>query len=327
MKVNERIHARRKELGLTLEDVGQLVGVGKSTVRKWETGDIANMRRDKIAQLAIALRMSPAELIDWDTYDNGSEYNLELDKINSIPGRLRFLRETYSLSRNEVAQRIGASEAYIEKFENDAVCPEFEVLARYCYAFAVSSDFILGLPSDISEAKITSANLAHLKWGEPILDKYKAVEQPTQKAVCAVLGIPHVSPEDLDDPPVETKSMLVYSFPAAAGVPLYAEDDFEHVDIPVTEVPRGADFGIRIRGDSMMPIIEDGSIVWVHKQQDLQNGQIGIFMLHDEAVCKRFYKDDDGIRLESENKVYQPIIITDYENFGIVGRVIERFRL
>ncbi len=326
MKVNERIHARRKELGLTLEDVGQMVGVGKSTVRKWETGDIANMRRDKIAQLAIALRMSPAELIDWDTYDKGSEYNFELEQINSISGRLRFLRETYNLTISDAAKKLGASDEYIEKLEKSAFCPEYEMLTRYCHAFAVSADFILGLPSDITEAKIKSNNHAHLKWGEPILDKYKMVEQPTQRAVCAVLGIPHVSSEDTDEAIVETKSMLVYSFPAAAGIPLYAEDDFEHVDVPVDEVPRGADFGIRIRGDSMMPTIEDGSIAWVHKQQDLQNGQIGIFMLHDEAVCKRFFKDDDGIHLESDNEAYQPIIVTDYETFGIVGRVIEHFR-
>lgn len=54
---------RRLELGLTLEEVGELVGVGKSTVRKWENGDIDNMRRDKIASLAKALQISPLLLI------------------------------------------------------------------------------------------------------------------------------------------------------------------------------------------------------------------------------------------------------------------------
>ena len=43
----------------TLEQVGDLVGVGKSTVRKMETGDIENMKRDKIVKLAKALRVSP----------------------------------------------------------------------------------------------------------------------------------------------------------------------------------------------------------------------------------------------------------------------------
>ncbi len=49
------IKSRHKELNLTLEQVGDLVGVGKSTVRKWETGDIENMKRDKIVKLAKAL--------------------------------------------------------------------------------------------------------------------------------------------------------------------------------------------------------------------------------------------------------------------------------
>ena len=64
MKIGEKIAQRRKELGYTLEQLGEMVGVGKSTVRKWETGYIQNMRRDKIALLADALKMSPAELID-----------------------------------------------------------------------------------------------------------------------------------------------------------------------------------------------------------------------------------------------------------------------
>ncbi len=54
---------RRLELHLTLEEVGALVGVGKSTVRKWETGDIANMKIDKINALARALRVSPSSLL------------------------------------------------------------------------------------------------------------------------------------------------------------------------------------------------------------------------------------------------------------------------
>ena len=63
MKIGAKIKARRLELGMTLEEVGQAVGVGKSTVRKWETGDIRNMRSDKIAQLAEALQMPVIDLI------------------------------------------------------------------------------------------------------------------------------------------------------------------------------------------------------------------------------------------------------------------------
>ena len=60
-----RIKELRRERGLTLEQVATVVGVGKSTVRKWETGMIANMKRDKIAALAKALCTTPAYLMGW----------------------------------------------------------------------------------------------------------------------------------------------------------------------------------------------------------------------------------------------------------------------
>lgn len=61
-----KIKELRKEKGLTLEQVANIVGVGKSTVRKWETGMIANMRRDKIAALAKALGTTPVYLMGWE---------------------------------------------------------------------------------------------------------------------------------------------------------------------------------------------------------------------------------------------------------------------
>jgi len=59
MDLGSKLRARRLELELTLEEVGNFVGVSKSTVKKWETGFIENMKRDKIALLAKALQVSP----------------------------------------------------------------------------------------------------------------------------------------------------------------------------------------------------------------------------------------------------------------------------
>ncbi len=57
------IYKRRKELDLTLEEVAAWVGVGKSTVKKWESGYIKNMRRDKIIKLSEILKVSPLEIL------------------------------------------------------------------------------------------------------------------------------------------------------------------------------------------------------------------------------------------------------------------------
>ena len=65
-EMSRKIKELRTAKNMTLEQVAKIVGVGKSTVRKWETGMIANMKRDKIALLATALSTTPAYLMGWN---------------------------------------------------------------------------------------------------------------------------------------------------------------------------------------------------------------------------------------------------------------------
>lgn len=65
LSIGEKIKTLREKNGLTLEQVGNAVGVGKSTVLKWENGVISNMRKDKIADLAKVLNTTPAYLMGW----------------------------------------------------------------------------------------------------------------------------------------------------------------------------------------------------------------------------------------------------------------------
>ena len=80
MNIGELIRNRRIELKLTLEEVGNMVGVSKSTVKKWEDGYISNMKRDKIALLAKALQIEPVSLITGElipiSVNNNLEYTL-----------------------------------------------------------------------------------------------------------------------------------------------------------------------------------------------------------------------------------------------------------
>ncbi len=61
--MNFDINTKRKELGLTLEEIAKYIGVSKSTVKKWESGYIKNMRRDKIEKLATILDVSPIDIL------------------------------------------------------------------------------------------------------------------------------------------------------------------------------------------------------------------------------------------------------------------------
>lgn len=58
---------RRLRLGMTMKDVADRVGVSESAVSRWETGDVDNMKRDKILLLANALQISPIDLLDCNS--------------------------------------------------------------------------------------------------------------------------------------------------------------------------------------------------------------------------------------------------------------------
>lgn len=69
MKTDNIIRDRRKELGYTLKEVADYVGVSEASISRWESGHIANMKRDKIAKLAKILELSPAAIVGTEEED------------------------------------------------------------------------------------------------------------------------------------------------------------------------------------------------------------------------------------------------------------------
>ena len=95
MDMGQKIKSLREEKGMTLEELGNIVGVGKSTVRKWETGMIANMKRDKIAKIANALGVEPAYLMGWEDNLNKNSADLVVDILSdsNLVERIEKLRK------------------------------------------------------------------------------------------------------------------------------------------------------------------------------------------------------------------------------------------
>ncbi|CAJ1611058.1 helix-turn-helix domain-containing protein [Clostridium perfringens] len=100
MEIKDLIREKRQELGLTYEQLGDLVGVGKSTVRKWETGMIENMRRDNIIALSKALNISPALLMGWDF--SKTEINPRNNYSEEEQQHIEDLRKLNNIGKNKV---------------------------------------------------------------------------------------------------------------------------------------------------------------------------------------------------------------------------------
>lgn len=98
-----KIKELRKEKGLTLEQVATIVGVGKSTVRKWETGMIANMRRDKIAALARALGTTPIYLMGWEEEQKKNDIQADIIlRMRSDDDFMSAVESLYNLDKEQL---------------------------------------------------------------------------------------------------------------------------------------------------------------------------------------------------------------------------------
>lgn len=109
----------------------------------------------------------------------------------------------------------------------------------------------------------------------------------------------------------------------ACGAPVFADEHMDgEVDIP-SHIH--ADFALRCKGDSMINArIFDGDIVYIRKQDTVENGEIAAVLIDNEATLKRFKLYDDHISLEPENPMYKPLVFWNEEmnEVRIIGKAV-----
>ena len=144
----------------------------------------------------------------------------------------------------------------------------------------------------------------------------------------------------LSEETVACVEMPVSWLPASAGTGAFLDGDgFELLSVPETSVPAGAEFGVRVSGDSMEPVYQDGQIVWVQPCKTLRCGEVGIFVYGGEGYIKLYgTQEPEGDAREaltdssgtvhpqpvliSYNRHYEPKAVRPELGFEIVGRVL-----
>ena len=207
--------------------------------------------------------------------------------------RIKSLRLQHNLTQNDLAEKIKVNKQTISQYERGVRRPDFDTLNELCDFFNVSSDFLLG-KSDVTVRLLDMDSLSLLSDNDRIsLGKYRI-------------------------PVVAT---------VAAGEPIFSEESIlEWIDYD--KDPRGEVFGLRIKGDSMIPRISDGDTIVVDKSAVWEDGDIVVVTVNgNDGTCKRIRKYKDGISLISLNPSYEPIFFTKSQveelPVRVVGRVME----
>jgi repressor LexA len=111
----------------------------------------------------------------------------------------------------------------------------------------------------------------------------------------------------------------------AAGSPVLAEENIEdYVSVPTFAGGESGQYLLRVRGESMKDAgILEGDLVVVREQSTARNGEIVVALLGEDATVKRFFREQDHIRLQPENDAFEPIRSKEVK---VLGRVVGLLR-
>lgn len=138
----------------------------------------------------------------------------------------------------------------------------------------------------------------------------------------ALMGDANVIPPYDNIHQIAKKSLPVLGS-VACGKPIYMAEEKEVYVDATTDIK--ADFILIAKGDSMTGArINDGDIVFVRQQPEVENGEIAVVAIDDEATLKRFYKYNDMILLKAENPEYKDMVYTpeDHKEVRVLGKAV-----
>lgn len=202
--------------------------------------------------------------------------------------RLRELRKKENRTQQYLATYLGITQQAYAAYENNKAQPPLDIMQKLATFFDVSIDYLLGRTET---PRLHDSN-----------------------------GIP------CPEPTTEHSHWVPVYGAIAAGIPIDAiEDieDFEEVDDTLGEV-----FCLRVKGHSMEPRICDGDVVVIHKQENIENGEIAAVMVNgDEATLKKVKIDKNGIMLIPLNPSYETMYYSKKEieekPVKVLGKMVE----
>lgn len=216
------------------------------------------------------------------------------EKENILGKRIKDRRIELSKTQGEIAKEIGVATSTIQRYEAASIgkikLPVVEAIAR---VLNVSPEWLIG-KSDIKDSGYREGH--------------------------NYLSVPNIMPLP------KTKKVPRLGT-IACGEPILAEENIESYD----QAPEGVncDFTLRCKGDSMIGArINDGDIVYVRQQKEVENGEIAAVLIDDcaesSATLKRVYLYDNQIVLQAENPKYPPIVFAGEEmnRVRIIGRAV-----
>lgn len=226
--------------------------------------------------------------------------------MNTWGERIKEAREAANLTQEQLGKKLGVTGVTIMRYEKNQRQPRLDQLGKIAKALDTTVSEMMGPNWDgWSTIDTTGA--------------FKTEKAPTPESERKSL------PDNLYSMDFSKFHQIPILGRISAGLPIYAEEHIEGYTL--TDLNGGAEyFALRVQGDSMNAIgINDGYIIIVRRQEEVENGEIAVVMVGDEdATVKRFYATADTVTLlpQSTNPNHKPQIYdTKATNIKVLGKV------
>ena len=243
----------------------------------------------------------------------GPSVNSKGKDIPVLCRSIRKYRELRGIEQKELSRKLGVADSSVGNWERGFSKPPLELITSITKALGISLYELFGLEDPM---------MKYTKEEQRLISKYKDLNEPHQKAVATMidmLGDAEIKTITEDDIP-DLTVLRYFNRQLAAGIgdPTDMDDDGEEIYLYSNETIDKADYVFTVNGESMEPVYHNGDMVLVEKCKDIEYGEVGAFLIGNEAYIKESQRDG----LHSYNKRYKTMTFNDDDSVQIIGRVI-----
>lgn len=151
----------------------------------------------------------------------------------------------------------------------------------------------------------------------PLMDKITILAEMFDVPISYFFSV-----DDFDNNPSVLEYIPIVGAVSCGNGTIAYEEIEGYEPTPKNWIRGGKYFYLRAKGDSMINArIQDGDLLLIRQQNDVESGEIAAVLIDDEAVLKRVFKENGQVILQSENPKYPPIIVTPEKDIRIIGKL------
>ena len=235
--------------------------------------------------------------------------------MNSFKNRLKQIMSERNISQSELSRRTGIGRNSISDYLKGKYEAKQDKVFELAKELNVNEAWLMGF--DISKDRIINDN--------DITTVYNQLTPPRQHNV---LDFANKQLEEQNNEVSENDRNIITikrMHAAAAGVvgeELFDDLIEEDVEFYEDEVPKGADFCILVNGDSMEPMIKEGTYAFIKRETNIKDGTIALVVLDGTSFIKRVDIHPEYLKLISLNPKYEDITVSSFNDLKVVGKIV-----